>query len=197
MYLLTHDCGRFTANIASVFEDSILVPDVRESLQCTMSNWTLLRTNAVNGATADEGYKQKYSLVLEDCYEGSKAMNDGGKMKCLILEDDIIFLHDAARTKEILVENTLSLFNKEDSAYDCTKRGFGWLPTSHTGMGSQCRLFSRLSADCMSKCIKAGGDEQLDFALKSCQAECGLVQKRFLLAVHGGLVSTMGRASNE
>lgn len=194
IYLLTHDCGRFTAGIASTFESVVLVPDAVDAPDCVSLNHTILHVDSNPSDTADEAYKAKYSAVLDDCYTGSPTLNDGGKMKCLILEDDVVLLHDSVRTREVLVENTLTLFNHEDSAYDCTKRGFGWLKTTHTGQGSQCRVFSRPSSQCLGECVREPGHEQLDFALRSCQERCGLVQRRFLLAVHGGLESTMGRS---
>ena len=115
-------------------------------------------------------------------------------MKCLLLEDDVVLLHDLSRTREILVQNTLTLFNRETVAYDCTKRGFGWLRSTHTGMGSQCQIFSKDSTTCVSECL--GTDAmgvRVDTGLKVCQVKCGLVQKRFLLVVYGGLRSTMER----
>ncbi|KAF2422857.1 hypothetical protein EJ08DRAFT_701471 [Tothia fuscella] len=134
----------------------------------------------------DDAYRAKYSQVLNHCYHGDK-------MKCLILEDDIVFLHNPERTRDVLVENTITMFNTEDSAYDCTKRGFGWLPSTHTGDGSQCRIFSKPPASCLSQCLEEENAAQLDFGLKACQSHCGLTQKRFLLAVHSGLSSTMDR----
>jgi hypothetical protein len=190
VYVLTHSCGRLTRTIASTFESVILVPDVPESPGCVALNQTRLRLDAGHdvGARKDDVFRDKYVQVLEHCGREEK-------MKCLILEDDVVFLHGHARTREVLVENTLTLFNWETDAFDCTKRGFGWLPSTHTGNGSQCRVFSKMSTACMIKCLRDEYHEQLDFGLRDCQAKCGLTQKRFLLAVHSGLSSTMERTS--
>lgn len=112
-------------------------------------------------------------------------------MKCLILEDDVVVLHSLERTREILVQNTLTLFTTENDAYDCTKRGFGWFPSTHTGNGSQCRIYNKPTIKCMTECLRNDKEVQLDFGLKGCQIKCGLNQKRFLLVVHSGLKSTM------
>ena len=191
VYILTHECLRFTTSIASSFESVTVVPDVA-STSCDALNQTQLHLPIATG-TADERFKYKYSQVLEDCYVGGREHSDGGRMKCLILEDDIVFLHNGRRTRELLVQNTISLYGKEDSAYDCNKRGFGWLKSTHTGLGSRCRIYSRENALCLSQCCAASGEAHLDVGLRDCQAECGLIQRRFLLAVHGGLSSTMGR----
>ena len=193
IYILTYDCRRFTANIASAFESVVLVPDIWDSRNCTALNHSGLYLDVDLNQKADKRYKDKYSRVLEDCHSGGRMEHDGGKMKCLILEDDVVLLHDPERTREVLVQQTNSLFNGEDIGYDCTKRGFGWLDSTPTGQGSQCRIFSRPTALCMSHCITRGEQEQLDYALNDCQGQCGLRQRRFLLAVHGGLTSIMDR----
>lgn len=186
VYVLTHACGRFTPNIASTFDSVVLVPDGTGRAECATLNQTQLVTAPRTDGSADEMYRHKYLQVLEDC-------QNGDKMKCLILEDDVVLLHDLTRTRQVLVENTMALFNNEDSAYDCTKRGFGWLRTTPTGNGSQCRIFSKPSTACMIQCLSEDGSAQLDYGLKRCQVKCRLTQKRFLLAVHGGLKGTIDR----
>lgn len=189
VYILTYTCGRFTADIASTFESVVLVPDFFDSPDCAALNQTQLHLHIKQNGSKDDIFRDKYVQVLDHCTREQK-------MKCLILEDDIVLLHDLKRTREVLVENTLTLFNHEENAYDCTKRGFGWLPSTQTGMGSQCRIFSKASAPCMSRCLREDDvalHEQLDYGLRDCQSKCGLTQKRFLLAVHSGLNSTMER----
>ena len=188
VYILTHSCGRLTASIASAFDSVLLVPDVRDSPLCAALNHAQLHFDARRdaGTRKDDAFRDKYVRVLQHCQREEK-------MKCLILEDDVVLLHGRERTREVLVENTLTLFNWETDAFDCTKRGFGWLPSTHTGNGSQCRVFSKPSTACMIQCLRDEYHEQLDFGLADCQAKCGLTQKRFLLAVHSGLSSTMER----
>jgi hypothetical protein len=189
VYILTHSCGRFTPEVTFTFESVVLVPDLVDSPECLALNRTILHLEVKRGESSDDAFRAKYSQVLDNCHYGQK-------MKCLILEDDVVLLHDLVRTREVLVENTLTLFNHEENAYDCTKRGFGWLPSTHTGNGSQCRIFSKTSAACISQCLKddeVATAEQLDYGLRDCQIKCGLTQKRFLLAVHSGLNSTMNR----
>lgn len=187
VYILTNSCRRFTADIAAAFDNVILVPDVQDSTACAQLGYEQLWLEPWQGRDADETYLVKYAQVLHHCGQGQK-------MKCLILEDDVVLLHDAERTKEVLVENTMTLFNHEENAYDCTKRGFGWVPSKHTGNGSQCRVYSKPSTDCMGYCLMHFDHEQLDYALRDCQNWCEISQRRFLLAVHSGLSSTMTRS---
>ncbi|KAL2845229.1 hypothetical protein BJY01DRAFT_183705 [Aspergillus pseudoustus] len=193
VFALTASCGRFTPDVAAQFDaDSItLVPNQQNIPECAALNRKQLAVSAARddpSPTKDDLFREKYAQVLDACASGNKA-------KCLILEDDIVFLHSPRRTREILVENTIPLFNDgETDAFDCTKRGFGWLSSTTTGMGSQCRVYSKHSAPCMSGCLRdQKSDSQLDTGLANCQVRCELKQKRFLLVVHGGLSSTMER----
>lgn len=196
VYILTHSCDRFTAPISSTFkaESVVLVPDVEDSPACAALEHEQLHTEPwpvqsnSSEASADDNYRSKYAQVLWHCHNGQK-------MKCLILEDDVVLLHSSARTHEVLVEQTLTLFNHEENAYDCTKRGWGWIPSRHTGNGSQCRIYSKTSTECMTYCLTQYAHKQLDYGLRDCQNWCGLSQRRFLLAVHGGLSSTIERGN--
>ncbi|KAL2838007.1 hypothetical protein BJX68DRAFT_259419 [Aspergillus pseudodeflectus] len=193
VFALTASCGRFTPDVAAHFDyDSLtLVPNQQDIAECAALNRKQLALSATRddpSASKDDLFREKYAQVLDACTSGTKA-------KCLILEDDIVFLHTPQRTREILVENTIPLFNDgEIDAFDCTKRGFGWLSSTTTGMGSQCRVYSKHSAPCMSQCLRdQKKGSQLDTGLANCQVRCKLNQKRFLLVVHGGLSSTMER----
>ncbi|KAL3459823.1 hypothetical protein BJX64DRAFT_301001 [Aspergillus heterothallicus] len=192
VFALTASCGRFTPDVAAHFEygDLTLVPNQKRIPECAGLGRKELELHTIEdpSATKDGLFREKYAQVLDACASGNKA-------KCLILEDDIVFLHNPQRTREILVENTIPLFNDgEIDAFDCTKRGFGWLSSTTTGMGSQCRIYSKHSAPCMSQCLRdQKKDSQLDAGLANCQVRCQLKQKRFLLVVHGGLSSTMER----
>ncbi|KAI9369608.1 hypothetical protein BJX61DRAFT_135594 [Aspergillus egyptiacus] len=189
-YVLTASCDRFTPDVAAHFEPGTLtlVPNQFDSPECSELDHKQLHLQLEDSGKKDDFFREKYAQVLDDCARDSKA-------KCLILEDDIVFLHGPERTRQVLVENTLPLFNDgESDAFDCTKRGFGWLPSSHTGMGSQCRVYSKHSAPCLSQCLRSlESSTQLDAGLARCQIHCKLKQKRFLLVVHGGLSSTMER----
>lgn len=220
-FVLTASCGRYTSDAATQFDSNTLtiVPNRLGTPECNAVTTNQLRLKppaslaaeaeaeeqktgrtSHSAGTKDSLYREKYAQVLDACAAGSKA-------KCLILEDDVVFLHSPERTREVLIENTIPLFNDgEDDVFDCTKRGFGWLPSTHTGMGSQCRVFSKGSAKCMSSCLRGragvtghagSGDPRaasnLGIGLANCQIKCGLEQKRFLLVVHGGLGSTMER----
>lgn len=220
-YVLTASCGRYTSDAATQFDSNTLtlVPNRFDIPECNAVTNNQLRLKppaslvaeaeeeekktgrtSHSAATKDSLYREKYAQVLDACATGSKA-------KCLILEDDVVFLHNPERTREVLIENTIPLFNDgENDAFDCTKRGFGWFPSTHTGMGSQCRVYSKLSAKCMSSCLRGragvtghagsgdpGAASHFDIGLANCQIKCGLRQKRFLLVVHGGLGSTMER----
>ncbi|KAL4943587.1 hypothetical protein BDV06DRAFT_221044 [Aspergillus oleicola] len=199
VYILTSSCERFTSDAVSQFPLSsiTLVPNAPDTPQCDALNTTQLPFNhegVSEGTSKDRLFRLKYAQALDSCAAGQYA-------NCLILEDDVVFLHTPHRTVEVLVENTIPLFNDgEVNAYDCSKRGWGWLPSSPTGMGSQCRVFSKFGAPCLSSCLRenylveeSGEEMQLDGGLVRCQVRCGLRQKRFLLVVHGGLGSTMER----
>lgn len=186
VYILTHACDRLTADITSNFDSVVIVADVEDNPRCEALNQMQLHTPQDPALSLDDNYRDKYIRTLNDCATGNK-------MKCLILEDDVVLLHDLDTTRRVLVENTLTLFNHEESAWDCTKRGLGWLSSGHTGMGSQCRIYSMLNARCMSECLTDSSLPRLDSGLKQCQITCGLIQKRFLLAVHSGLQPTIVR----
>ncbi|KAL2810193.1 hypothetical protein BJX63DRAFT_423244 [Aspergillus granulosus] len=192
VFALTGSCDRFTPDVAAHFDyDSLtLVPNQLDMPECAALSRKQLALSATNdpGASKDDLFRAKYAQVLDSCASGNKA-------KCLILEDDIVFLHRPQRTREVLVENTIPLFNDgETDTFDCTKRGFGWLSSTTTGMGSQCRVYSKHSAPCMSQCLRDQRQgSRLDTGLANCQVRCKLNQKRFLLVVHGGLSSTMER----
>jgi hypothetical protein len=192
IYILTNSCRRLTPDIAAAFDNKhanvILVPDVQDSTACAALGHEQLWLEPWQGRDSDETYLVKYAQVLHHCGQGQK-------MKCLILEDDVVLIHTPSRTKEVLVENTLTLFNHEENAYDCTKRGFGWVPSKHTGNGSQCRIYSKPSTDCMGYCLMHYDHEQLDYALRDCQNWCGISQRRFLMVQHSGLTSTMERSA--
>lgn len=193
VYILTHDCGRFTSNISANFDHNavILVPDSADIPDCAALNHPQLHPSINQVSSKDAMLREKYAQVLDHCRAGQK-------MKCLILEDDVVFLHTAERTRELLVKNTLTLFNTERDAFDCTKRGLGWFRSTHTGNGSQCRIYSKTTVPCITGCLRdTMAKAQLDTGLGACQATCGLLQKRFLLVVHSGLGSTMGRQEKQ
>ncbi|KAL4866885.1 hypothetical protein BDV12DRAFT_172217 [Aspergillus spectabilis] len=199
VYILTSSCDRFTPDIVSQFDfnessSSIyLVPNGPGIPECdALGHQQLDIYLNTETQSKDDLFRNKYTQVLTHCHTSHKS-------KCLILEDDIIFLHPGERTRSVLIENTLPLFNDgESDAFDCTKRGFGWFGTTHTGMGSQCRVYSAHSAECLKSCLEGPEKEwQVDTGLRNCQMRCGLKQKRFLLVVHGGLGSTMGRGEKE
>lgn len=192
IYILTRDCQRYTADIAAHFSgNAILVPDIHDSPHCDNLGPKLLLPT-LEHVSRDRAFRQKYTDVLDHC-----AANN--KMRCLLLEDDVLFLHKKERSLEIIVENTLSLFNREQKAYDCTKRGFGWLTSTPNGYGSQCRIYGKYSSNCMSKCLQGVGrkngfgDRLLDNTLGLCESKCSLTSSRFLIIQHTGLNSTMER----
>ncbi|KAI9721831.1 MAG: hypothetical protein M1812_002167 [Candelaria pacifica] len=189
-YIMTHDCGRYTSSLATdLSDDTTLVTDNTSDPQCTSLNLPLLQTTLNEQAeNQDQRYIAKYSQVLTAC-------SHGVKMLCLILEDDAVFLHTPSRTREVLVQNTITYHFNEDSAYDCGKRGNGWFPSSQTGLGSLCRIYSKDKAGCMAGCLVEPKHplSHADLELMRCQMKCQLVQKRFLLVQHTGLPSTMNR----
>ncbi|KAL4930866.1 uncharacterized protein BDV17DRAFT_257645, partial [Aspergillus undulatus] len=177
VYVMTSSCERFTSDAVAQFPATslTLVPNTPTTPQCDALDRTQLPLHFDSGQreklSKDDLFREKYAQALDACAAGNHA-------KCLILEDDVVFLHAPQRTREVLVEHTLPLFNDgEVDAFDCTKRGWGWLGSTHTGMGSQCRVFSKHAAPCLGRCLRDryGGDElQLDAGLVRCQVFCGL-----------------------
>ena len=191
VYLLTKDCGRYTIDVASTFESVYIVPDVHDSPRCAGMG-ELLLFNASATSTPDSRFGERYAQVLEHCHQGEK-------MKCLVLEDDVVFIHEPRRTRQVLVENTLTLFTNEDDVFDCSKRGFGWLRTEDNSNGSQCRIYSKDQSKCLNPCFKREartGVEIFDFQLGECQVACEYNQHRFLLIQHTGLKSSHQRNWN-
>ncbi len=200
VYILTHACDRETPVLSEHLKSVILVPDVLNSSYCQAINQTQLHLLQQNtGESKDTFYRHKYAAVLQHCAQQ-------GKAKCWILEDDVYFIPSPKKTIENLiyhtitsiVHDTITLFINEDKAYDCTKRGIGWFPSQHVGMGSQCRIYSKHSSECMSQCIQTHeqsihADSRLDAMLKTCQPICGLKQARVLWTQHGGYNSIMDR----
>ncbi|KAI9701180.1 MAG: hypothetical protein M1836_001849 [Candelina mexicana] len=189
-YIMTHDCGRYTSSLASDLSgDTTLVTDSISEPQCNALNLPLQETIPnPDDENQDQRYITKYTQVLNACSHGSK-------MLCLILEDDAVFLHTPTRTREVLIQNTITYYWNEDSAYDCGKRGNGWFTSSQTGLGSLCRIYSKDKAGCLAECL-AEPKHPLshgDLELMRCQMKCKLKQKRFLLVQHTGLPSTMNR----
>jgi hypothetical protein len=190
IYIMTHDCGRYTADIASVFDHTYLVPDDHASPACgRIANSTTLDIKFDKeeaGTTADSRYRAKYAKTLQHCASVPT-------IKCLILEDDIVFVHPPQRTKDVLVEQTLTLFNFDMHTWDCSKRGFGWLPSSHNVWGSQCRIYHTTRADSLYQCVSEKGvadDILLDDQLGQCTQRHGMIHNRFLLIQNSGLPST-------
>jgi hypothetical protein len=187
IYILTHACERSTTDLVANLKSVMLVPDVIDSPLCNGLSRPQLHLPINQNVSKAALYLEKYAQVLNHCAQGNK-------MKCLLLEDDAVIIYSPKRAIEVLVLQTLFLFNKEEDIYDCTKRGFGWLSSTHTGMGSQCRVISKPTAHCVSECLKEGGiavHKQVDLGLNNCQPQCGLTQKSFLFAEHAGWPSTI------
>jgi hypothetical protein len=202
VYLLTTDCKRYTPDIITQFDDLealYLVNDI-DSPECLSTGHKLLNFNLRNDTrfkTQDDKYRLKWAHVMKHCGRGKKH-------KCLILEDDTVFLHNKQKTKEVIMTNTLTLWFSGNLAWDCARRGFGWLNTPGWGWGSQCRVFEKKDSlnVCLANCFangEEGGREgemelemdmdmelpPLDQLISPCQKECGMQQGNFLLVQHG------------
>jgi len=209
VYLLTTDCKRYTPDIITQFDDLeafYLVNDI-DSPECLSTGHKLLNFNLQNDTrlkSQDDRYRLKWAHVMKHCGQGTKH-------KCMILEDDVIFLHDKEKTKEVIMTNTLTLWFAGNLAWDCARRGFGWLKTSGWGWGSQCRVFEKSDVlnVCLENCFANGEDDDddddeagskedmemdsdmgielpaLDQLLGPCQKQCGMQQGNFLLVQHG------------
>ncbi len=198
IYILTQACARLTPQLSNHFGSVILVPDILDHEDCNILNQTQLYFDSPLQENKDFAYRDKYIEVLKHCSQAEKN-------KCVILEDDFVPLHFPENSIKVLVDQTRTLFLNENVVYDCIKRGVsGWLgqlidyvlhifsQAHEAGLGSQCRIFSKQSADCMGRCIQEGDFKVLDHSFETCFSECKLENMRFLLGEHGALHSTMG-----
>ncbi len=189
VYILTHDCGRFTSEIVSRFNSVLLVPDVFNSAHCQAINQTQLHLSVDPGDNRDALYRNKYAAVLEHCAHEEK-------LRCLIVEDDILFIQHPPVMRAMFAKYTLMLFGHETDAYDCAKRGTVLFYTEPEFVGSQCRVYPQHSSHCMSQCIQKNDATRhafLDYRLGECQSTCGLNQKKILLTQITGKHSIMNR----
>lgn len=180
VYTQTISCGRNSQEIYEYFPQSSFV--INDNATCPYPN--TIDTYAFNSSMDNElNYKYKYVDTLRHCLQSDK-------MLCMILEDDITFLHRNASTWRNIAINTVSLFANEECFYDCSSRGL-WLKTGITGNKSLCRIFTKERLPDFIPCLMQK-DDPIDIGIARCQEAIGICQKRFLLVQHTGMSSTLG-----
>ncbi|KAG5357086.1 hypothetical protein CJU90_2446 [Yarrowia sp. C11] len=177
--IITKECTRSFDYITSIVPGgSVLTDDYEKCIENQADGWEY-HESTVN----DEwGYTEKYKRALELCAKSDKA-------KCLILEDDIVFINSP---KSIFSRIKLhTMFGGPQTAWDCSKVGLGWFKTGQTGNKSICRIIDKRTAPCLaSEMLRYA--LPADLALKLAQIACKVDQHRFLLTQHTGFKSYLG-----
>jgi len=187
---MTIDCERETNHIIQYF------PNVEIALYDDENcSHTRIAKNYVNSiiriGTKDDSlnkelqYKQKYIRTLINCLKGNR-------MLCLLIEDDILFLHEKWYSHELLVYNTISKFSNDLCFTDCSKQGF-FINTGITGNKSLCRIYTKENLKEFIECLKTDYSEKpIDLAIATCQEKLSICQRRVLLVQHSGRKSELG-----
>jgi hypothetical protein len=188
VYVQTQKCGRNFNKIQKVFPQAIAMADepctekehvFKSYIEAIDKNQKLLK------------YSYKYLETLKIC-------QGGNKMLCMIVEDDVLFLHKNETTWNNIVLNTMSLFSNDETFWDCSKRNL-WLPTASNDVKTLCRIFSSdllpAFTDCLARYLETIPDTEdkgIHVLLDRCQNDLKITQKRFLLVNHSGQKSLLG-----
>lgn len=179
-FILTKECTRSFDYITGIVANGTVLSDDREKcLQNPAKGWNYNYHDTVDN---EWGYTEKYKRALTLCAESKKA-------KCLILEDDIVFINSPDSIFRRIKLHTM--FGGPNTAWDCSKVGLGWVKTGQTGNKSICRIIDKRSAPCLASEMTRWA-LPADVALKLAQIACKVNQHRFLLTQHTGFRSYLG-----
>ncbi|KAG5367082.1 hypothetical protein CJU89_1530 [Yarrowia sp. B02] len=180
-FIITKECRRSFDYITSIVPPgTVLTDDHEKCMENEADDWDY-QTHQSSG-TNEWGYTEKYKRALELCAESDKS-------KCLILEDDIVFINSRRTIFARIKLHTM--FGGPRTAWDCSKVGLGWIKTGQTGNKSICRIIDKRSAPCLaSEMLRYA--LPADVALKLAQIACKVNQHRFLLTQHTGFKSYLG-----
>ncbi|KAG5357980.1 Ubiquitin carboxyl-terminal hydrolase 2 [Yarrowia sp. B02] len=183
-YILTKECGRSFDHISSIIPRGIILADDVTACEDKVSadRWS---TQEAQIHFDELGYTKKYQQALDLCSQGRKE-------KCLVIEDDVVFINGASSLFQRIRFHML-FFSGPQWAYDCSSVGLGWLKTGQTSNKSLCRIVDSRSAPCLSSEMSKK-ELAADLALGRAQEMCGVSQHRFLLVQHTGY-RTIIRAS--
>jgi hypothetical protein len=188
VYVQTQDCGRNFNKIQQVFPQAIAMADE----PCTEKEHVFKSyIQPIDNINTTVKYAYKYLETLKICQNGNKFL-------CMILEDDILFLHKNETTWNNVVLNTMSLFSGDETFWDCSKRGL-WLSTASNGGKTLCRIFSNDLLPPFTDCIAGylhslpdNEEKEIDVLIDRCQNDLKIAQKQFLLVNHSGKKSLLG-----
>jgi hypothetical protein len=182
-FILTKECKRSFDYITTIVPGgTVLTDNYEKCMEKEAAGWEYHESSVDN----EQGYTEKYKRALELCAESDKA-------KCLILEDDIVFINPP---KSIFSRIKLhTMFGGPQTAWDCSKVGLGWFKTGQTGNKSICRIIDKRVAPCLASEMLRNA-LPADIALKLAQIACKVNQHRFLLTQHTGFKSYL-RAERE
>lgn len=173
-YILTKECSRSFDHISAVLPGGIILTDDVEACAKAGNSWSAKEAQIHFDEVA---YTRKYQTAVEMCALGSKE-------KCLILEDDVVFIN-AVSTLFQRIRFHMMFFSGPSWAYDCSSVGLGWLKTGQTSNKSLCRIIDKRSASCLAEEMTKK-ELAADLALGRAQEMCGVNQHRFLLVQHTG-----------
>jgi hypothetical protein len=139
----------------------------------------------IDKANSQLRYAYKYVETLKICMHGNK-------MLCMVLEDDILFLHKNETTWNNIASNTISLVANEETFWDCSTRRL-WLSDWHDAARSLCRIYNTEQLPefilCMEQSLRAEAtleNTAVGTLIARCQNNLKIQQKRFLLVNHSG-----------
>lgn len=176
-YVLTKECGRSFDHISSIIPEGVVLADDVAACEAAFKDPNRWTSQEAQIHFDEVAYTKKYQQALDLCAQGKKE-------KCLILEDDVVFINGASSLFQRIRFHTL-FFSGPQWAYDCSSVGLGWLKTGQTSNKSLCRIIDKRSASCLSQKMS---EKELaaDLALGRAQVMCGVNQHRFLLIQHTG-----------
>jgi hypothetical protein len=188
VYVQTKNCGRNFNHVQKFFPSAVAMADE----PCTR-NENIFKSyiEPIDMNSKALRYSYKYLETLKIC-------QNGDKMLCMIVEDDILFLHQNETTWNNIVLNTMSLVSDDEVFWDCSKRGI-WFPTTSNGIKTLCRIYNTdllpAFTDCIAAYLQSTTDTEekgIDVLIDKCQIELGITQKRFLLVNRSGQKSPLG-----
>jgi hypothetical protein len=182
VYVETRDCGRNFAKIQSYFPNAIAISDE----PCAHKEHVFKSyIQDIDKANSQLRYAYKYVETLKICMHGNK-------MLCMVLEDDILFLHKNETTWNNIASNTISLVANEETFWDCSTRRL-WLSDWHDAARSLCRIYNTEQLPefilCMEQSLRAEAtleNTAVGTLIARCQNNLKIQQKRFLLVNHSG-----------
>jgi hypothetical protein len=189
VYVQTKNCKRDFDKIQQLFPNAMAIADE----PCTRREHIFKSyIEEIDKSHMRLKYAYKYIETLKICQQGDK-------MLCMILEDDVLFINNNETIWNNIALNTLAMFANENTFWDCSTRRL-WFGRGSGGDKTLCRIYSteRLPTfiQCLEGYLRSTLDAQetgIDVLINKCQVDLGINQKRFLLVNHSGQKSLLGQ----